>query len=341
MLQHLLGRWPLFLITVAPMALSACAGLPPGHSTGTGRVTATLLTDGEAVRVNHDPATAGQPINSGDLVTTQPGSAAEVRFSDGTRVVLDENTDPVLSWSGDTLYIRTEDGAIEVVTGAVLKIVHTVGELADFFSWSHVIVEERRGRFFRADLLAGHMQITRPSRGPVQAAGDYFLVRPGGAAVEYGRTSPEQQRKLLRRFQRWHFAAAKPIRMPDLRKQGFREALQELSRAGLQLGRTTGATSGERFVVEQRPAPGTRMRSGDRVDLELAARPEPGIKTPRVLKFRLREAIATLERAGLKIGRISGGNGGDSVYVTGQSPSPGAVVPRGSKVNLSVRGVIE
>ncbi len=419
MTTHCLGR-SLFLASFVLTLLAACEPIAVVEPSGDRRITATLLTDGNTVRVNGRKANAGQPIRPGDLVTTGPGSSALIRFSDGTTVQLDENTDPIFRWTGDELQIRMEVGAIEVEKGVWIKIVEVIGDLADFFTFSDFVVEEQRTRFIRVDLFSGRMQMTRPQTGPVQPGGEYFLVRAGSAEVEFGRTSARRKRELRRRFDHWNFV--EPIRMPNLIDLGLPEALRKIERAGLRrgiisgptsgplevtgqhpragtmidrrarvdltvrpvvvtvrvpdlsemslrraqrkierdglrLGRVTGARSGDRYVVDQRPAPGTRVREGSPVNLELKARPVVTIPVPEVndiplpevimipvpevRRLLLRTAISTLERAGLKLGRVSGSQGGDAVFVTDQFPKPGFRLPRGSAVNLTVRGVIQ
>lgn len=208
--NHCLYR-RLVLVSFVLTLLSACVMTPVDRPVEDRRITATLLTDGDTVRVNGRRAKAGQPIRPGDLVTTGPGSSALIRFSDGTTVQLDENTDPILRWTGDRLHIRMEDGAIEVSKGGWFNFIELIGDLADFFSWSNFVVEERRTRFFRVDLFSGRMQVTRPQTGPAQLGGEYFLVRAGSAEVEFGRTSAKRVAELRRRFDHWDFTRAEPI----------------------------------------------------------------------------------------------------------------------------------
>ncbi len=215
MTNHCLGR-SLFLISFVLILLSACETIPPDQPLGDRRITAKLRTAGDTVRVNGRRADAGRRIRPGDLVTTGPGSSALIRFSDGTTVQLDENTDPIFRWTGDELHIRMEDGAIEVKKGAWFKIVEVIGDLASFFSWSNFVVEERRTRFFRVDLFSGRMHMTRPRTGPAQPGGDYFLVRAGTEEVEFGRTSPRRVAELRRRFDHWDFTRAEPIPRPGI-----------------------------------------------------------------------------------------------------------------------------
>ena len=73
-------------------------------------------------------------------------------------------------------------------------------------------------------------------------------------------------------------------------------------------------------------------------------RPTPTVEmvtVPDVRQALLRDAIAQLERAGLKSGRIDAGQTGDASFVVDQSPQLQSRVPVGSTVDLRVRGVIQ
>lgn len=394
-------------LVISVLLLAACEPIP-GRGPGTApTISATLLTDGAAVRLSGRPARYGERIQQGDWVSTGAGSSALVRFSDGTTVQLDELTDPVyFEWAGDRLRLRMDEGAVRADKGSGLSFIDVIGRLASFFSWSSFVVEERHTSFFRTDLFRGQMQLTRPVTGPVQDSGEYFVVYRGRAEVEYGRTSPRRRAELQQRFDRWNFKRVERIRVPNVVDMDLREAMNELRRAGLQPGRIsgptrgqarvvaqapgrrqlvergarinltvravidvvqvpnlvrmtlrraqatierqglrigslTGARRGDRYVVAQRPAAGTTVRRESRVDLELRAMEVATVPVPELRRKRLRDAIAILERAGLRLGRVTGSRVGDAVYVTDQFPRPPRRLPRGSAVDLTVRGVIE
>lgn len=335
MTNHCLGR-SLFLVSFVLILLSACQPIPQVGPSGERRITATLLTDGDTVRVNGRRAETGQPISPGDLVTTGQRSSALIRFSDGTTVQLDENTDPIFSWTGDRLQIRMEDGAAEVKKGVWIKIVEVIGDLADFFTFSDFVVEERRTQFFRVDLFSGRMQMTRPQTGPVQPGGEYFLVRAGSAEVEFGRTSARRKRELRRRFDRWNFV--EPIRMPNLIDLGLPEALRKIDRAGLNRGTISGPTSGSREVTGQRPRAGTMVDRRSRIDLTVR-RVVADVRVPDLSEMSLQKARGTIENAGLRLGRVTGAQRG-ARYVIDQIPKPGSRLPRGSPVDLTMQRTI-
>lgn len=131
------------------------------------------------------------------------------------------------------------------------------------------------------------------------------------------------------------------VRVPDVRKLSEAEARRRIEAAGLEVGRVTGARRGERYVVAQEPRANADVRLPARVDLMLEARAIPQILVPDVRRLLLRDAIARIESAGLKVGRIQGGQGGDAYYVVSQSPGPRAPLAPGGQVDLTVRGVIQ
>lgn len=131
------------------------------------------------------------------------------------------------------------------------------------------------------------------------------------------------------------------IRVPEVRRLSEAEARRRIEEAGLEVGRISGARRGERYVVAQEPRANTVVRLPARVDLVLEARALPQVFVPDVRKLLLRDAVAKIEAAGLKVGWIEGWQGGDAVYVVSQSPGPRARLAPGGQVNLTVRGVIQ
>jgi hypothetical protein len=328
--RHL--RLAVVLLAIAPMF--AC-----------GTITATLLTTGNDVRVDGASAISGQPLLPGASVTTGTRSSALVEFSDGTSVQIIEAVDPVrFAWTKDRLVLRIDDATVEANKGEKFSLINVISELAEFFSFSHVISEEKRARFFRADLVSGRMQMTRPQTGANQTDGEFFQVTAAGR-VEFGRTSPEHLRALRKRFDRWDFRRAREaaaVEVPILQFLLLRDAVARLEAVGLGLGTVSGPSVGDGIVVvKQTPQPRFRVPLGSRVNVETELRPVVAtVEVPDVRRLELKEAYAKLEAAGLKSGGLSGATAGDAVMVTDQSPAPGSRVPEGSLVDLTVVGVI-
>jgi len=336
MVRHILS----VLAFVCVSSLLIACQPPPGSGGGPGGgpagITATVRTDGETVRVDGRPASYGQRIRRGARVATGPGSSALVLFSDGTTVQLDAFSDPVrFDWAGDTLRLSMDDAAMEVRKGSGFSIVRVIGALAEFFSFSHFVAEERRTAFFRADLFSGRMQLTRPVQGPQQRGGEFFEVRPGLAEPRFGRTSPRRARALRQRFDRWDFARIERVPVPRLAELSLAEAERRLDRAGLRLGAVRGPRQGPRRVVRQDPPPGQRVQPGTRVDVSVRGKVVL-IETPNLLRKSLAQARADIGRAGLRLGRLSGATSGER-FVIGQTPRPGARVRAGSRVDLRLR----
>ncbi|WP_020681224.1 hypothetical protein [Marinobacterium rhizophilum] len=193
------------------LLISACAPLEPYG--GDRRITATLLTAGEDVRINGRNAVNGEAIRSGDWITTGTRSSAMVEFSGNTSVqIIDADVPVYLNWNADELTIRMDDGAVDVDKGDKdFSLIKMIGRLAEFFSWSRFIAEEQRVRFFRIDLLFGRMQMLRPRQDVVLAPGQYSLVTTD-RQVEVGQTSPQWLRAMRSRFDRWKFQAPRPTR---------------------------------------------------------------------------------------------------------------------------------
>lgn len=203
-----------WVLTLALLILAACETpqqTPPISQQG---IAAELRTDGDAVFVNGRPARYGQGIRPGDEVTTGGQSSALIRFSDGTTVQLDQNTDPFFSWTQQELQIQMAAGLIEIASGAVLRVVRVITDTADFFNQSHLAVEVQPRRFTRADLFSGRIEMVRPQPGAVVMPGQYVLARVDGT-ITIDRTSPSRVQELRRRLDRWEFAEVSTEPQPN------------------------------------------------------------------------------------------------------------------------------
>lgn len=207
----------LVLLVSALLLLAACEPVrqPPAPSQQP-ELGARLLIDGDAVFVNGAPASYGRILRPGDTVTTGPGASALVRFSDGTTVQLDQNTDPVFSWTQQQIQIQMAAGLIETTKGAVVQVIRIVNELAESFVRSRATFEVERGRYLRADLFSGELRLIRPQRGRVITPGRYVRVNADGS-VAVGRTSPGRVAELRQRLDRWTFSRVDqpPAQSPD------------------------------------------------------------------------------------------------------------------------------
>jgi beta-lactam-binding protein with PASTA domain len=130
-------------------------------------------------------------------------------------------------------------------------------------------------------------------------------------------------------------------RVPVPNVVGMQEAAAgaALRRVGLQVGAVTklaGAKEGD--VLKQSPPAGFRVARGSRVNLTVSTRriTAARVSVPNVVGMQEGAAGAALRRVGLQVGTVSKIPGWKDGDVVKQSPSVGARVARGSKVNLTV-----
>lgn len=126
--------------------------------------------------------------------------------------------------------------------------------------------------------------------------------------------------------------------VPDVGGLSRRQAEIVLARAGFRADVSfvdAEANVGE--VISTDPAAGTEIQLPGSVRLLVSAGP-PRVEIPDLVTRSLPEAQSTLERLGLRVGRITRDwvSQAAAGTVIGQSPGPGAVVDRGTSVSLTV-----
>jgi serine/threonine-protein kinase len=130
------------------------------------------------------------------------------------------------------------------------------------------------------------------------------------------------------------------VAVPDLSNLNQNQAEKLLKDSGLR-----GQVASERFdpaiprgfVIAQDPQPGRRVKSGRRIAVTLSLG-EEFANIPELFGESLRGARLLLDRAGLRtgaLGRVVSSEVGPGLVVATEPPL-GAVVPRGSKVNLLI-----
>jgi len=92
------------------------------------------------------------------------------------------------------------------------------------------------------------------------------------------------------------------------------------------------------YVIEQRPEPGQKVKSGREIKVYLSKGAEAGI-VPRVIGKSVLEAQSVLKTSGLEVGyivRVHSDDFPQEGIVIAHTPAANATVQRGSKVNLLV-----
>lgn len=141
---------------------------------------ARLAVDGQNAYINGARAPHGSYVRDGDLVTTGPGTSANLIFNSGASNQLDQNTDP---WF--TLILKGACVTMELVRGqAAVATNKTCVELKnvrlDFAGEAHSIINIRaEEREARVTVIEGEMQMSRPGAATIGANQEY-IVTPGG-----------------------------------------------------------------------------------------------------------------------------------------------------------------
>jgi serine/threonine-protein kinase len=122
------------------------------------------------------------------------------------------------------------------------------------------------------------------------------------------------------------------------------QAQVALETAGFEVGdvseRPSTTLTGQ--VIDSRPRPGTQAPMPSPVALVVSAGPTIAV-VPDVVGKQLGEAQALLRAAGLGVGLVQYGNGGNAVadaaaVIAAQSPPAGSQVTSGSRVDLTIGG---
>jgi beta-lactam-binding protein with PASTA domain len=125
--------------------------------------------------------------------------------------------------------------------------------------------------------------------------------------------------------------------VPDVVGQSLERATAIITDSALHVGRvdtTVADTLGTR-VVQQFPPGGSTLPPEGHVDLLLAVLPTARVLVPNVIGDRLPEAKRHLASASLRVGKVTGGKGGNRV-VQSQAPRAGDSAVVGSPVALTL-----
>lgn len=131
--------------------------------------------------------------------------------------------------------------------------------------------------------------------------------------------------------------------MPDLRYQSMREVQLDLSRARLQLGKTTYVRSDlipEGHVVSQNPAPLVSVHEGDTVTLLVSRGARLNLVVPKFVGLSVDQARELAGKSGVKLGQLVwtplGKDGPPHGIVARQIPPPNAKIASFDPISLQV-----
>jgi beta-lactam-binding protein with PASTA domain len=132
--------------------------------------------------------------------------------------------------------------------------------------------------------------------------------------------------------------------IPSIIGMGRDQAQVSLETAGFEVGDVSErpSTQPSGSVIDSRPRPGTQAPMPSAVALVVSAGPTIAI-VPDVVGKQLGDAQALLRGAGLGVGLVQYGNGGNAVadaaaVIAAQSPPAGSQVAAGSRVDLTIGG---
>lgn len=143
----------------------------------------------------------------------------------------------------------------------------------------------------------------------------------------------------------WVTVSLGPVRrsLPSVEGLGYQVATLALREAGFKpVLSWVDAQAAVGEVVGTRPPAGTRLELPAEVTVLVSAGPER-IMVPDLVSRSLAEARATLERLGLRLGRVVTDVASDAApgTVLAQTPLAGTVASRGDSVSLAVAGRVE
>lgn len=350
----------LLLALTALLCLTACPPMPPGgyYPSDTDLIGTISETDGGgAVRINDRPVGVGAKMYSGDHISTDPGAWAALRLARGGRILFDDHTDPVLEWLSTAfckLRILINVGSILVETdcetvaetgsGAVIETLNTTFHL--YVDANVTVLTVLEGRMSIRGDVGGRQTVPAGWQCRVyrnRAAPPPVRVDEGAVIRWACRLDPYLCGGSTHRPPR----PPRPSRdtsVPKLIGGTVAHARRMLERSDLEVGRIrerqTDRRQDDDRVIDQSPAPGSRVSAGTAVDLSVGRyRPESnGVAMPNLLNLPAGEASQRLRQAGIRLGRMEEITTPDPDLdgrVARQSPRAGTPVHRGMTATLT------
>lgn len=324
-------------------ALAGCATAPPRVATLL--VGGSVVADGggevEVVRADAAAAAeAGFELQAGDVIRTGPRGQAVLSLEGGrVEVIVLENTEVHLS----SIFVK-----IGTVVTRVLKKVQDKFEVESEYavagaeSTEFLIAVGPAGEY-RCAVIEGRVQVRSQSKewSPVSLArGEEATGRPG-ASVDVRELDRDDYNALVQRvnaIESAHRPSSARLVVPDVTGLPEAEARQTLLDHGLDVGGVTGRITGGTSigtVLDQSPAPGSRLQAEGAVSLGVEAEPTT---VPELSGMPVTEAARLLAAARLRTGEVRPEITGARPpgEVLRQRPEPQREVPVDSEVDLWV-----
>jgi beta-lactam-binding protein with PASTA domain len=333
----------LALLGILCAVLAGCATAPPRVATLL--VGGSVVADGggevEVVRADAAAAAeAGFELQAGDVIRTGPRGQAVLSLEGGrVEVIVFENTEVHLS----SIFVKFGT----VVTRVLKKVkdkfeVESDYAVAGAESTEFLITVGPEGEY-RCAVIEGRVQVRSPSGewpSVSLARGGVAIGRPG-SRVDVGELEPGEYNALVQQvnaIERALRPSSARLVVPDVTGLPEAKARQTLVDYGLDVGGVSGRiTRGAPIgtVLDQSPAPGSRLQAGRAVSLVVEAEPTT---VPELSGMPVAEAARRLAAAGLRTGGvrrvITGARPPGEVLR--QRPVPQREVPVGSEVDLWV-----
>lgn len=137
-------------------------------------------------------------------------------------------------------------------------------------------------------------------------------------------------------------SGAPTVTVPDVSQFDLDLAVDVLQAAGLKIGVIDTLKDDADFgtVVSVVPASGSVVRPGREVDVSISSGPA-SVQVPNLVGLPLGVARDRLIAVGLRVGTLEQRMEGTAGTVLAQSPLTGALLTRGSAVNLTISGAME
>lgn len=279
----------------------------------------------------------GMGLQKGDRIVTDSTTEAVILFGDAYQVILAPDTD--ITILNPTIFQRIGRAVVKKLKEIREKFRVETEYVNAGVEHTEFAISVDRASVVSVVVLEG--EVTIESRAQTWAS---QTIGPRQAAVVRSGQPPSRRDRLIQTdldrtfgWARRVEAIALPAVIPNLSGLTLDEARRQLGQAGLQAGsvrQVAGQPAGT--VLRQDLPAGQRVRSGTRVDLDVAGEST----VPNVTGMTQLEAGIVLGMAGLNVGDTSEeeGIGGRPGRVARQSPAPGTRVAPGTAVSLVLAG---